>query len=128
MNNLYYQVTENDSLAFKPFLNGFELFTKGEATAELKIATFQNSHWHFEDSKQRSMFLLLMQMQPKQFQRAFKAYWKHQDEKPSVWQCGIRKFSIRITKTKRKIGTSISNTFYSAYPSRSFPTYDNNDN
>jgi hypothetical protein len=115
--NYYYHLNENDSLAFKPFGSNvccFDLYTKGEATAEVKIATYQNNRWMFDDEKQRSLFMKLFLLDRKGFQKAFRNYMKQLQERPSVWECAWRRFNIKVTKTKRKL----SDSFYGMYTMR----------
>lgn len=121
--NFHYHLNDNDSLTFRQAnLNEysfdfkrvnssgycFDLFTKGEATAEQKIATYKNNRWVFEDEQQRSKFLTLMLMDRKGFKRAVDSYFRSLNEKPTVWECAWRRFNIKITKTTRKL----SNSFY----------------
>jgi len=111
--NFYYYLNENDSLVFKPLKNNsFELFTKGEASTEAKVGIYENYRWIWEDENQRKLFFYFLQNNSKEFSRAFRAYWKSFDEKPSVWECAWRRFNIKVTKTKRKAVNSFYNTIY----------------
>jgi hypothetical protein len=111
--NFYYYLNENDSLVFKPLKNNsFELFTKGEASTEAKVGIYENYRWVWEDENQRKLFFYFLQNNSKEFSRAFRAYWKSFDEKPSVWECAWRRFNIKVTKTKRKAVDSFYNTIY----------------
>jgi hypothetical protein len=115
--SFYYQLNENDSLAFRPVGNNgccFDLYSKGEATAEMKIAHYQNNKWMFDDEHQRSLFMKLMLLDRNGFQKAFKNYFRSFQERPSVWECAWRRFNIKVTKTKRKITES----FYGGYTMR----------
>lgn len=117
MNNFYYHINENDSLIFKPFKGGFELYSKGEASKEIKIANYDNYTWKFEDTLQRSTFFIMLKMDQKSFHRAFKTYWKSKEEPNDfiLIQCAKRKTKIEITKTVRKIKNKFNNWFYSLY-------------
>jgi hypothetical protein len=114
--NYHYHLNENDSLTFKPTGSNpydFELFTKGEATKELKIGNYVNNKWEFDNIPQRSTFMNLFLLDRKGFQRALKNYFWSVDEKPTVWECAWRRFTIKITKTKRKVVDSFYNSVYS---------------
>jgi hypothetical protein len=113
--NYYYHLNENDSLVFKPTSSNpydFELFTKGEATKEVKIGSYINNKWEFDNIPQRSTFMNLFLLDRKGFQRALKNYFWSVDEKPTVWECAWRRFTIKITKTKRKVVDSFYNSVY----------------
>ena len=111
--NYYYYLNENDSLVFKQIkTNSFELFTKGEATTEAKIGIYEGNKWVWEDKNQSTLFFHFLQNNPKEFQKAFKSYWRSFDEKPTVWECAIRRFKIKVTKRKRKVVDSFYNTIY----------------
>jgi hypothetical protein len=117
MNNFYYHINEDDSLIFKPFKNGFELFSKGEASKEIKISTYENYKWKFEDEIQRISFFTMLKMDQKSFHRAFKAYWRSKEETDDfiVISCAKRKTKIEITKSIRKIKNWFNGWFYSLY-------------
>jgi hypothetical protein len=117
MNNFYYHINENDSLIFKPNRYGFELYTKGEASKEIKIANYENYKWQFEDNIQRSAFFTMLKMDQKSFHRAFKTYHKSKEEPNDfiVIQCAKRKTKIEITKTFRKFKNKFNNWFYGLY-------------
>lgn len=117
MNNFYYHINEDDSLIFKPFKDGFELYSKGEASKEIKIANYENYKWKFEDKIQSSAFFTMLKMDQKSFHRAFKAYQKSRIEPDDfiVIQCAKRKVKIEITKTFRKINNWFDSWFYGLY-------------
>lgn len=121
--NFYYQQNELDSLVFKPNKTisglGFELFTKGESTSEIKIGNYINNNWLFDDELQRNLFFKLMFMDRKGFQKAFKAFWKAMDEPNNyvVLQCAKRRLTINFTKNYRKTKLKFNNWFYNLYPS-----------
>jgi hypothetical protein len=111
--NYYYYLNENDSLVFKPIrTNSFELFTKGEATSETKVGIYDGCRWIWEDESQRKLFFHFLQNNSNEFTKAFRSYWRTFDEKPTVWECAIRRFKIKITKRKRKVVDSFYNTVY----------------
>ena len=113
--NFYYYLNENDSLVFKPMKNNsFELYTKGEASTETKVATYENYRWIWEDSNQTKLFFHFLKNNSTEFSKAFRSYWRTFDEKPTVWECAWRRFNIKITKTKRKL----TNSFYGGYKMR----------
>jgi hypothetical protein len=117
MNNFYYHINEDDSLIFKPFKNGFELFSKGEASKEIKIANYENYKWKFEDDIQRTAFFTMLKMDSKSFHRAFKAYWRSKEETDDfiLISCAKRKTKIEITKSIRKFKNWFNNWFYGLY-------------
>jgi len=114
--NFYYHINENDSLVFKPIKNnydlGFELYSKGEATSEMKIANYSCGRWYFDDDNQRTKFLVLMQQEPLEFKRAFKGYFRSMDAKPSHLKCGWVKFRLKKARMKRSFNHWIYETFY----------------
>jgi hypothetical protein len=111
--NFYYQINENDSLAFKPLdNNSFELFIKGEATSEQKLGQYISGRWRWDDDNQRHLFLTFLKQNEKAFTRAFKSYWLSKIDGPTVWECAWRRFKIKITKTKRKTIDKFYNTVY----------------
>jgi hypothetical protein len=116
--NYYYHYNDVDSLIFKPIKNnynlGFEMYSKGESTTEMKLATYSDCTWKFDDKLQRSKFLTLMQQDKKSFQRAFKNYWWSLNEKPTQWECGYRKLKVKKFRMKR----DLQNWFY-----KTFSTY-----
>jgi hypothetical protein len=121
--NFYYQQNELDSLIFKPNKTisglGFELFTKGESTSEIKIGNYINNSWLFDDELQRNLFFKLMFMDRKGFQKAFKAFWKAMEEPNNyvVLHCAKRRMTINFTKNYRKTKLKFSSWFYGLYPS-----------
>lgn len=119
-NNLYFKFNQLETLVFKQQEGNpahFDLYIKGEATSEMKIATYKNSRWLFDDVRQRTVFLNIMISDRVNFRRAFKCYMKEAyGEMPTVWQCAWRKFNIRVIKAKRRI----TNEFYSTYVMREF--------
>jgi len=114
--NYYYHINERDSLIFKPIKNkpdlGFELYSKGEATSEMKVANYYCGKWTFDDSVQRTKFLVLMQQEPNEFKRAFKTYFRSLDEKPSRLKCGWVKFKLKRFRMKRTLNKWVYKTFY----------------
>ena len=111
--NFYYQINENDSLAFKPLDdNSFELFIKGEATSEQKLGQYINGRWEWDDDNQCHLFMTFLKQNEKAFTRAFKSYWNSDKEGPTVWECAWRRFKIKVTKYRREV----SNSFYNIYP------------
>ena len=117
MNNFYYYINENDSLIFKPFKNGFELYSKGEASKEIKLADYEDYKWKFEDETQRNAFFTMLKMDQKSFHRAFKAFQKSKQEPNDfiIIQCAQRKIKIEITKSIKKIQNWFNSWFYGLY-------------
>lgn len=117
MNNFYYYINENDSLIFKPFKNGFELYSKGEASKEIKLADYEDYKWKFEDETQRSAFFTMLKMDQKSFHRAFKAFQKSKQEPNDfiIIQCAQRKIKIEFTKSIKKIQNWFNSWFYGLY-------------
>lgn len=113
--NYYYYINESDSFIFKPIRNkyslGFVLYSKGEAGTEMKVGTYAHNRWIFDDDIQRNKFFTLIQMFPLESKRAFKAYWKSLDEKPTQLECGYRKFKVKYFKFKRELNNWFYKTF-----------------
>jgi len=114
--NYYYHINERETLIFKPIKNnydlGFEFYSKGEATTEMKIGNYAGGHWYFDDDNQRTKFLILMQQEPVEFKRAFKSYFKSLDKKPSRLKCGWVKFKLKQFRMKRNFNNWVYKTFF----------------
>ena len=116
--NFYYYINEQDSLIFKTIpsrcCHHFELYTKGEDTIEYKLATYENNSWKFDDESRERLFWNMFLQNRQHFQKSFKQYFRTFDERPTVFECAVRRFNIKITKTKNKV----TKKFYSLYPTR----------
>ena len=116
--NYHYYINENDSLIFKHVKNyccqEFELFTKGEDTPEYKIAHYKDNQWSFDDESRERLFWIMFNENREHFRKAFRNYFRSLEERPTVFECAIRRVNIKITKYKNKV----SKSFYNIYPTR----------
>jgi hypothetical protein len=101
--NYYFHLNGTEMLVFKTNKEGFELFSKHEASQETKIAEMKMGRWVFEDFYQRNLFFNLFENHKWMFGKAIKCYNKKIQIKSSksIFNCFKRKTKIKFNKIKK---------------------------
>lgn len=109
-----FDLSDAELLSFKQTFEGVEVAYRLEGSPFRTLAYYKTGRWIFEDVKDRSLFLLLMQKHPKKFQTCFKAYFcrKKQDGMFVTLSCAHRRFSIYIQKLNGSFRNKLVDMFY----------------
>lgn len=112
-----FDLSDFEILSFKNTFEGIEVSYRIEGSPFRVLSHYKNGRWNFEDTKDRSLFLLLMQKYPKKFQSSFNSYFrrKKQDGMFLTLNCARRRFSIYIQKLNLSLKDKLVETFYKKF-------------
>lgn len=112
-----YHLSDSDAVFVKSNAGTIELFNKNESLPQVKIGTYKEGRWSWANEAERRTFFTLMQLYPKQMQKALKAYLRSQEEQPAFYtfNCLRRRFNIKVTKLERRWRSFMVNTFYGSF-------------
>jgi len=95
-----FDLSDAELLSFKQTFEGVEVSYRIEGSPFRTLGYYKEGRWIFDDTKDRSLFLILMQQYPRKFQTYFKTYFrrKKKDGMFVTLSCAHRRFSIYIQK------------------------------
>ena len=109
-----FDLSDAELLSFKQTFEGVEVAYRIEGSPFRILGRYKDGRWLFDDTKDRSLFLILMQQYPRKFQTYFKTYFrrKKKDGMFVTLSCARRRFSIYIQKLNGNFRSKLIDMLY----------------